>query len=107
MTRQDQDFGSQAEPGQLLLKLELRLFASTANTLRLQLLLGPDFTPPQRHANKCLVATGTCLKELGDDVVRSVVELFSPSESDTAWHGACLALAELARLGLLLPIHGL
>ncbi len=44
-----------------------------------------------------------CLQELGDDVVGSVIELFSPSESDTAWHGGCLALAELARRGLLLP----
>jgi hypothetical protein len=26
-----------------------------------------------------------------------------PTESDTAWHGGCLALAELARRGLLLP----
>ena len=43
------------------------------------------------------------MQELGDDVVGSVVELFSPSESDTGWHGACLALAELARRGLLLP----
>ncbi|KAA6421473.1 MAG: tubulin-specific chaperone D-like, partial [Trebouxia sp. A1-2] len=42
-------------------------------------------------------------QELGDDVVVSVIELFSPSESDTAWHGGCLALAELARRGLLLP----
>ena len=42
-------------------------------------------------------------QELGDDVVGSVIELFSPSESDTAWHGGCLALAELARRGLLLP----
>ena len=36
-------------------------------------------------------------------MVGSVVELFSPNESDTAWHGGCLALAELARRGLLLP----
>ena len=43
------------------------------------------------------------VQELGDDVVGSVIELFSPSESDTAWHGGCLALAELARRGLLLP----
>lgn len=52
-----------------------------------------------RQQTKCLC----CLKELGDDVVVSVIELFSPSESDTAWHGGCLALAELARRGLLLP----
>lgn len=30
-------------------------------------------------------------------------QMFSPSEPDTAWHGACLALAELCRRGLLLP----
>ena len=43
------------------------------------------------------------MQELGDDVVGSVTDLFLPTESDTAWHGACLALAELARRGLLLP----
>lgn len=43
------------------------------------------------------------LQEFGDEVVESVLELFSPSESDTAWHGGCLATAELARRGLLLP----
>ena len=38
-----------------------------------------------------------------DDVVAAVFELFSDSEGDGAWHGGCLALAELARRGLLLP----
>jgi len=45
-----------------------------------------------------------CLsKSFGDDVVESVVELLSGREGDGAWHGGCLALAELARRGLLLP----
>lgn len=39
--------------------------------------------------------TGRLPKELADEVVGSVLELFSPRESDGAWHGACLALAEL------------
>ncbi|CCI43796.1 unnamed protein product [Albugo candida] len=38
-----------------------------------------------------------------DDIVVSVLELFNPSENDGAWHGGSLALAELARRGLLLP----
>ena len=42
-------------------------------------------------------------RDLADDVVASVLELFSDSEGDGAWHGGCLALAELARRGLLLP----
>jgi hypothetical protein len=42
-------------------------------------------------------------QSLADDVVVSVLDFFSPSEGDGAWHGACLALAELARRGLLLP----
>ncbi|XP_058465569.1 tubulin-specific chaperone D [Malaya genurostris] len=42
-------------------------------------------------------------KTLGDEVVSSVIELINPMEQDAAWHGACLALAELARRGLLLP----
>lgn len=35
----------------------------------------------------------------------SVLELFSPTEGDGAWHGGCLALAELARRGLLIPMR--
>ncbi|XP_017771538.1 PREDICTED: tubulin-specific chaperone D [Nicrophorus vespilloides] len=47
--------------------------------------------------------TGRLPKELADEVVGSVLELFSPREGDGAWHGGCLALAELGRRGLLLP----
>eukprot|EP00092_Neocalanus_flemingeri_P020394 GFUD01022092.1.p1 GENE.GFUD01022092.1~~GFUD01022092.1.p1 ORF type:complete len:1159 (+),score=370.35 GFUD01022092.1:112-3588(+) len=47
--------------------------------------------------------TGRLPKELADEVVGSLVELFSPRETDGAWHGSCLALAELGRRGLLLP----
>ncbi|EQC36821.1 hypothetical protein SDRG_05653 [Saprolegnia diclina VS20] len=41
--------------------------------------------------------------EFADDIVQSVLELFVPSESDTAWHGASLAIAELSRRCVLLP----
>jgi hypothetical protein len=44
-------------------------------------------------------------KDLADDVVAAVFELFSDSEGDGAWHGGCLAMAELARRGLLLPFR--
>ena len=47
--------------------------------------------------------TGCLPQDLADDVVGQVLELFRPTESDAAWHGGCLALAELARRGLLLP----
>lgn len=47
--------------------------------------------------------TGRLPKELADDVVESVLECFSFQETDNAWHGGCLALAELGRRGLLLP----
>ena len=47
--------------------------------------------------------TGRLPKELADEVVGSIMELFSISEMDGAWHGGCLSLAELGRRGLLLP----
>lgn len=42
---------------------------------------------------------------LADEVLASILELFSPGEGDGSWHGGCLAMAELARRGLLLPIN--
>ncbi|NXN90583.1 TBCD protein, partial [Bombycilla garrulus] len=57
--------------------------------------------------------TGRLPKELADDVIGSVLDCFSLNktscsafsfqETDNAWHGGCLALAELGRRGLLLP----
>ncbi len=49
--------------------------------------------------------TGRLPRELGDEVVASVLNSFlSPGGSgDSVWHGGCLALAELTRRGLLLP----
>ena len=42
-------------------------------------------------------------QEMADEVVGFVLQLFSQREGDGAWHGGCLALAELGRRGLLLP----
>ncbi|KAM8945698.1 tubulin-specific chaperone D [Pelodytes ibericus] len=47
--------------------------------------------------------TGRLPKDLADDVVGSVLHCFSFQETNNAWHGGCLALAELGRRGLLLP----
>ncbi|XP_077022426.1 tubulin-specific chaperone D isoform X2 [Tamandua tetradactyla] len=46
---------------------------------------------------------GRLPRELADDVVGSVLDCFSFQETNDAWHGGCLALAELGRRGLLLP----
>ncbi|XP_029636539.2 tubulin-specific chaperone D [Octopus sinensis] len=47
--------------------------------------------------------TGRLPKELADEVVGSILVLFSNMEGEFAWHGGCMALAELGRRGLLLP----
>ncbi|XP_074649513.1 tubulin-specific chaperone D-like isoform X1 [Tubulanus polymorphus] len=47
--------------------------------------------------------TGRLPHEFADQVVGSVLDLFTLAESDSSWHGGCLALAELGRRGLLLP----
>ncbi|MCO5570693.1 hypothetical protein L7F22_024420 [Adiantum nelumboides] len=47
--------------------------------------------------------TGRLTLDLADEVVASVLELLNPAQGDGAWHGGCLALAELARRGLLIP----
>ncbi|XP_050391441.1 tubulin-specific chaperone D [Patella vulgata] len=47
--------------------------------------------------------TGRLPRSLADEVVESVLQLFTLQETDGAWHGGCLAIAELGRRGLLLP----
>lgn len=41
-------------------------------------------------------------KELATDVVSHILEQCHRKGSESAWHGSCLALAELARRGLVL-----
>ncbi|XP_057955692.1 tubulin-folding cofactor D isoform X2 [Malania oleifera] len=48
--------------------------------------------------------TSRLTSALSDEVLSSVLELFSQQKGDSSWHGGCLALAELARRGLLLPV---
>jgi len=47
--------------------------------------------------------TGRLSKDFGDQIVGNLLELFDDNETDSAWHGGLLALAELCRRGLLLP----
>ena len=47
--------------------------------------------------------TNRLSKEMAGDVLSSIIDLFTFVEDDSAWHGGCLAIAELGRRGLLLP----
>ena len=49
--------------------------------------------------------TGRLPRHFADEVVAAVLEMFGMQggDDDSACHGACLSLAELARRGLLLP----
>lgn len=47
--------------------------------------------------------TGRLPLSMADDVVGSILECFAAGAGDAAWHGGCLAVAELARRGLLVP----
>lgn len=47
--------------------------------------------------------TGRLSKDFADQIVEQLSELFGKTETDSSWHGGCLALAELCRRGLLLP----
>lgn len=47
--------------------------------------------------------TGRLPSCCGEDVLDAILICFNDMEKDNDWHGACLALAELARRGLLLP----
>lgn len=45
-------------------------------------------------------------KQLADDVLGALIQQFDEDiENDCMWHGCCLALAELARRGTLLPVR--
>jgi tubulin-specific chaperone D len=48
--------------------------------------------------------TGRLPHVLADDVVGSVLDLFSDAESDAGWHGGCLALVSLLLPTVLLAI---
>lgn len=42
-------------------------------------------------------------KSYTEQIISSILDLFILKENDSAWHGGCLSLAELARRGLVLP----
>jgi len=42
--------------------------------------------------------TNRLSKDYADQVVDQILTLFSPRETEMAWHGGCLALAELGNL---------
>ena len=42
-------------------------------------------------------------KDMIVDIIMNITEYFTDTETDGAWHGGCLAIAELAWRGLLLP----
>ncbi|KAG1714374.1 Tubulin-specific chaperone D [Nymphon striatum] len=47
--------------------------------------------------------TGKLPKDYADQVLESILTLFTLREGDSSWHGGCLALAELGRRGLFGP----
>jgi hypothetical protein len=47
--------------------------------------------------------TSQLSKDKADEVLISVLNTFSFSDDDSAWHGGCLTIAELSQHGLLLP----
>ena len=54
-------------------------------------------------AKGCGRITGRLPKDFADQIVEQLKSLFDDNETDSSWHGGCLALAELCRRGLLLP----
>ena len=62
-------------------------------------------TPVRWSAAKGLGRIMTRLPAVcGEDVLDAILIMFDDIEQDNGWHGACLALAELSRRGLI-PVH--
>ena len=84
---------------------------------REMMILSPQDTIVRWSSSKGVARIAQRLpKALAQDIIGSIIELFTENTfvndkkevditnvSDQTWHGACLALAELARRGLLLP----